>query len=380
MTTPARVPGKCGRRAPKRAPALKLGPLLTGVVPQHPASADYLAALGGGWEMLGNDQAGDCVAVTWGNVRRLVTTTLTASGYYPSQAEVWEIYQTQNPGFDPAGTAETNGPGSPADSGMDVQTLLEYLSTTGGPDGAKAVAFASVNPADPDEVKAAIGVFGYVWTGVTVSQANQQEFGAGQPWDWDASSPVDGGHSVITGGYGTPGAGPLGGDERFITWAAETSFTDSFWANSVEEAWVVIWPEHLGSREFLQGVDLSALAADYQAITGRALPLPPAPSPVTKGGKNMFQALEAGLEKFWHRVDGEAETELAEAKADVEKALADVKAQIAKGAPLLAAFEAAVKAAIEADAPTLKADIAELVAKLLADFAPLLGKAPAPGM
>ena len=48
----------------------------------------------------------------------------------------------------------------------------------------------------------------------------------------------------------------------------ETSFTDGFWANGVEEAWVVIWPEHLGTKEFLEGVDLAELAADYQAMTG----------------------------------------------------------------------------------------------------------------
>jgi hypothetical protein len=286
LTTPARVPGRYGRRSPKRTPALRLGPLLTGVIPEHPAAEDYLAALDGGWEMLGNNVAGCCAAVTWANVRRLVTTTLTGKGYYPSQAEVWAIYETQNPGFDPNGSAETNGPGSPADGGMDLQTLMEYLTATGGPDGVKAAAFASVDPENADEVKAAIALFGYVWTGITVSQANQQQFAAGQPWDWDASSPVDGGHSIVTGGYGTPGAGPLGGDERFITWGAETSFTDAFWSNSVEEAWVCIWPEHLGSREFLQGVNLAQLAADYQDITGRALPVPappvtptPAPSP-----------------------------------------------------------------------------------------------------
>lgn len=296
MTTPARTPGRYGRRSPKRAPALKLGPLLTGVIPAHPAAEDYLATLGGGWQMLGNDQAGDCVAVTWANVRRLVTSTLTAAPTYPSQDEVWAVYETQNPGFDPNGTAETNGPGSSADNGMDIQTLLEHLAATGGPDGVKAVAFASVNPKDPDEVKAAIAVFGYVWTGITVSQANQQEFAAGQPWDWDASSPVDGGHSIVTGGYGAPGAGPLGGDERFITWAAETSFTDAFWANSVEEAWVVIWPEHLGSREFLQGVDLTALAADYQEITGRALPVPaPSPSPAPAPSHESLLAELSGL-------------------------------------------------------------------------------------
>ncbi len=283
MTTPVRVPGKYGRRYPKRALALKLGPLLTGTVPQHPVSADYLAGLHGGWQMLGNDVAGNCAAVTYANIRRLVTSTLTATPSYPSQAEVWEIYKTQNPEFDPNGTAQTNGPGSDADQGMDLQTLLEYLTKTGGPDGVKAVAFASVNPQDPAEVKAAIAIFGYVWTGVTVASNNEQEFADRLPWDYDPSSPEEGGHSVITGGYGTPGTGALGGDERFITWAQETSFTDAFWASCVEEAWVCIWPEHLGTREFLQGISLTALAADYKAVTGRDLPVPqpspPAPAP-----------------------------------------------------------------------------------------------------
>ena len=106
-----------------------------------------------------------------------------------------------------------------------------------------------------------------------------QEFSDSEPFDYDPSSPVDGGHSVITAGYGAPGAGALRGDERFITWAQETSFTDAFWANDVEEGFVVIWPEHLGSREFLQGIDQAQLAADFQEITGRALPIPP-PQPV----------------------------------------------------------------------------------------------------
>jgi hypothetical protein len=341
-------------------------------VPARPASADYLAALGGGWLMLGNGQAGDCVAVTWANVRRLVTTALAGTGHYPSQAQVWEVYRTQNPDFDPSGTAETNGPGSPADGGMDVQALLEYLVAAGGPDGVKAVAFASVNPDDPDEVKAAIAIFGYVWTGVTVSQANEQEFSAGQPWDFDPSSPVDGGHSIITGGYGAPGPGALGGDERFITWAAETSFTDAFWANSVDEAWVVIWPEHLGTREFLQGVDHAALAADYQAITGRVLPVPPAPTPAPKGGTTMLQAIEAKLKTIWDDVTGEARTEL-------EQLLADAKAQEAKFEPLLAGFEADLKAAVAAVEPEVRAAVEALLAKLLADAGTLLGKAPAAG-
>jgi hypothetical protein len=283
------VPGKYGRRAPKRAAALQLKDYLTGVVPPVPAGEDYLAELNGGWQMLGNDTYGDCVAVTWANVRRLVTTQLTATPSYPSMDEVAAVYKTQNPGF-PA-----------EDNGMDIQTLLEYLVATGGPDGVKAAGFASVDPGNPAEVRAAIALFGYVWTGITVLEQNMSEFSSGQPWDYSAGSPVDGGHSVVTGGYGLPGTGPLGGDERFITWAAETSFTDSFWQHEVEEAWVVIWPEHLGSEEFLAGVNMAQLAADYQEITGKPFPVavtppkpaPPAPVPPAGIVQELIEKLEA---------------------------------------------------------------------------------------
>jgi hypothetical protein len=302
-----RTPGKLGRRAPKRAAALKLSDYLTGVVPAHPANADYLEQLSGGWDMLGNDTAGDCVAVTWANIRRLVT-WLSGTVTYPTQDQVWKVYQTQNPGFSPTG-GTASGPGSAQDNGMDIQTLLEYLVTVGGPDGVKALGFASVDHTNPEELEAAVALFGYVWTGINVLAVNMDQFNENEPWAYSSASAVDGGHSVVTGGYGAPGAGSLGGDERFITWAAETSFTDSFWQHEVEETWVVIWPEHLGSRSFLQGIDLAQLAADYTAITGRPfpatvtpvpapIPVPPAPSPVPVPPETVVQELIEGVEKF----------------------------------------------------------------------------------
>jgi len=281
-----RVPGRYGRRAPDPSrPALRLAPFLTGVVPAHPAFADYLARLTN-WLMLGNAEYGDCVVVTWANTRRLVTAVLSTENY-PTLAQVYTLYETQNPGF------------PQQDNGMDIQTCLQYLVSHGGPDGVKAAGFAKVDYTNPAEVQAAIAIFGSVWIGINVQQAQENQFNAGQPWDWVPGAAVIGGHSVITGGYGpagtrTPRADPavhpleelaatgtLSGDEDFITWAQETSFTDNFWANGVEEAWVVIWPEHLGSKEFLAGVDLTAFAADYTAITGQPFPVavPPAPTP-----------------------------------------------------------------------------------------------------
>jgi hypothetical protein len=248
--------------------------------------------------MLGNDQYGDCVAVTWANVRRLVTASLTAGPSYPDMAQVAEFYRTQNPGF-PA-----------EDNGMDIHAALERLASHGGPDGVRAVAFVKVDPSDTGEVKAALAIFGYLWTGVIVTQANERQFAAGEPWDADPQSPQAGGHSVLTGGYGVPahGSAPaLGGDEKFITWAAETSFTGAFWASQCDEAWAVIWPEHLGSAEFLAGIDFGSLDAGWQDIGGSPLPrpVPPGPDPLSPERDE--------LEAIFDRIRGFAGREIAAA-------------------------------------------------------------------
>lgn len=272
---------KLGRRAPKNAPALMLSSFLksgaTNVVPAHPASEDYLSKLSG-WQVLGNDSAGDCNAVTWANMRRLTTSALSIEKY-PTQSQVWQFYKTQNPNFDPNGDPSRNGPGSQYDQGMDIQTGLEYLQKNGGPDGVKAVAFAKVDVTNIQEIEAALAIFGGLWLGITVLDANMQQFDQGKEWSPVANAQVDGGHAVLAGGY-TP-------DIRFITWGQETGFAPSFWTGSaggyklVEEAWVVIWPEHLQTKTFQAGVDLTALAAAYKAVTnGKTLNIPtPAPTP-----------------------------------------------------------------------------------------------------
>ena len=254
---------KFGRKPPKNAPALMLASFLTGIIPDHPISEDYLSQLQN-WQMLGNDQYGDCVAVTWANMRRLVTATL-ATENYPTMNQVIALYKTQNPNF------------PTQDDGMDIQTCLEYLHSLGGPDGMKVVAFAKVDLSNLDEVKAALAIFGCLWLGINVQRANMTEFDRGQPWDYVPGSPNDGGHSIIGGGY----TGLASNDVRFITWAQETGFTDNFWNKQVEEAWAVIWPEQLGTIEFQEGIDLNLLAADYKALTGNDLPLTPTPQPPT---------------------------------------------------------------------------------------------------
>jgi hypothetical protein len=255
---------KYGRKTPSNTPAIALKSILRSAVsiPPHPVSEDALAQLSG-WQMLGNDTYGDCVAVTWANERKIISTILGGKPTYPTLSQVYSLYKTQNPNF----------PND--DNGMDIQTCLSYLVKNGGPDGVKPVAFAKVDVTNLEEVKAALAIFGMVWVGINVLNANMDEFNNGQPWDFVSASALDGGHSVVAGGY----LGTASNDVRFITWAQETGFTDAFWAHQAEEAWVVIWPEHLGTKQFQQGIDQQALASAYTALTGRTFPVQPTPTP-----------------------------------------------------------------------------------------------------
>ena len=257
-----------GRRFPKRAPSLKLASYIK-AIPDHPLSEDYLSNLSG-WKILGNDKYGDCLAVAWANSRRFISAML-GKEYYPNQSEVFKIYETQNPGF-PA-----------EDNGMDMQTLLEYLNHYGGPDGVKLSAFASVDASNLDEVKAALAIFGSLLLGIEVQGGDLIDFQNNEAWDYYAGQPIKGCHAVLAGGY----LSQPWNDVRFITWGEETGMTDSYWNNLVAncrsgEAWVCIWPENLSTKQFIQGIDLPTLKADYEALTGRPFPavgVTPAPEP-----------------------------------------------------------------------------------------------------
>jgi hypothetical protein len=306
MSTPARTPGKYGRRPAdpaNLARAIRFSNIRrAGAAVTPPAAVDYIAAMNGGWLMLGNgpdntvapgfEGCGDCEGVRWSNTRRVMSTVLGPTAtppvapHYPPWPQVLTIYKTQNPDFDPVGNPDTTGPGSPADGGMDTQTLLEWLNANpGAVDGGELIGFALVDHTNLEEVQAAIDAGGLLWLDINVQDAQQTQFGNDQPWNYVAGSPVDGGHAVPLGGYGASPAGSnpdLAGPWKFETWCEESSMTASFWSKLVEQLWFPIWKEQLGTAEFQAGVDLAAFAAEYTAATGKPFPVtvpPPAPVP-----------------------------------------------------------------------------------------------------
>ncbi|MGH2878961.1 MAG: hypothetical protein ACRDK4_05055 [Solirubrobacteraceae bacterium] len=286
---------KTGRRKPKNAPALRLGKILTGVLPAVPVAADHFK--GATFGLYGNDKYGDCGPTSVANLARLVSRALAGVEVVPSQADVFDLYRRSgNPTFNP-----TTGAG---DNGVDMQTMLEALLEGGIGDGKggtiKPVAFAKASVTSDAELEAAVAVFGGCLWGVNLETSQQAQSGLKPPkWDHKPSSKW-GGHAVLNGKYEPEGSGV---DSEVISWEMDVEATDAFKANQLEEAWIVIFPWHLEHPAFLAGVDLQALAAEYKALTGKELVLPspapaPSPAPVGPGASEADRHLWEGVEEW----------------------------------------------------------------------------------
>jgi hypothetical protein len=259
-----------GTRPPKNAPALTLsieGGTLTGVVPDAPAAVDHFAGIRA-WHLGGNDRFGTCGPVSVANQRRLVTGYLTTQAGWYADEKIYDLYRRSgNPGFDPATGADDNG--------VDMQTMCEAL-LSGGFAGVKPVCFAKIDVSRIQDLRAAEAIFGSVLLGVTLDETQNAQTDAGL-WEYQPS-PVWGGHAVMSGRY-QDRVDDTQDRTGVITWAMTVDTTDAFLQYQLDEAWVVIWPEQLGTQEFQQGVNLDVLAADYTALTGRPFPVAPTPAP-----------------------------------------------------------------------------------------------------
>jgi hypothetical protein len=258
--------GKLGRRPPKNAPALRLSSFLQ-AIPDHPLAEDNLTRVPT-WILGGNDKYSDCGPVSVANDRLQITTYLTDQPMAASQFDIFDLYRRSgNPDFDPATDNDDNG--------VDMQTMLEALME-GGIAGIKPVCFAKIDHTNIDEIDAALAIFGSCLFGVTLDDAQKKQSPTGQ-WDYSPSQ-VWGGHAILSGSYRRPGTS----DDRIgvVTWAQVMECTDAFIENQLEEAWVVIWPEHLGTSQFEQGIDSEKLAAAYRALTGDTIAQLPSPTPI----------------------------------------------------------------------------------------------------
>lgn len=255
---------KTGLRAPSNKPALKLGKLLTGIVPAHPVTADHFRKLAFG--LYANDRFGVCGPTSAANIVRLVTGGLLGKEIQPSQSDVFDLYRRSgNPNFDPTTGADDNG--------VDMQTMLEALLSGGIGDGkggnVKPVAFAKVSAHNDQQIEAAVSIFGGVLWGVLLQTAQQSQSSMRPPvWDY-SPSPTWGGHAVLNGAYEAADGSVI---EDVISWKMRVQTLPLFRQHQLQECWAVIWPWNLSHPAFQAGVNVTQLAVDYKALTGKTLP------------------------------------------------------------------------------------------------------------
>jgi hypothetical protein len=249
---------------------LRLGEYLTGKLPDHPPTVDYFSRIPR-WCLGRNTEFGTCGPTSFANLVLLVTTWLADSPFMPTDDDIIDLYRRSgNPDFDPV-----TGLG---DNGVDMTVMLAEAvkNGIGGPDGVKPLAFAAVNGHDPEEVWAASSLFGATLWGCDLTEAQAQQ----QVWDTVPGDPVWGGHAIVAAGRYDDRAGTVKDRTGLVSWADPTfDATDTFIKDQVPERYVVIFDWHLKSRTFLNGINLTTLAADYTALTGRPFPGGPVPAP-----------------------------------------------------------------------------------------------------
>jgi hypothetical protein len=256
---PVRRVGSVRPRVAK--PTLRLADFLR-AVPAHPITVDNTTSPAGDvvFGLDHNDQFGVCVPTGLDNLRRLVTKLLTGTQVDASWDDVQAWYRTQNPDFD------ERDPGGPGDQGMVIQDFLAWAVKQG-----LILGFAEVDAKDDEQVQAAIYLFLGLHCGAMLQLAQNAQTDTGR-WDYDPDSGRWGGHCIVAPAYE---AGAL---VDVITWRERVATTRAWRQNQLDEAYVVLLPEHVAHPGFRAGFDLPAFAAAFTQLTGRPFPsVPPAP-------------------------------------------------------------------------------------------------------
>ena len=249
-------------------PQLRLEKYVTPDLPEPPESVDWQTPVDAtGWPMYGNDQIGDCTFAEIGHHIQLVTAAATGTPVRVSDDAVLTGYEAVS-GYRPGDES--------TDVGCRMADVMGYWMKT-GVGGHQILAYASIHPSNTKLVRQAIALFGGVSIGMNFPKSAEDQFNAGQPWQYVRGSRSRGGHCVLLGAYSP-------GKWKVITWGAEQEMTDLFYQHEVDEVWLPVTVEWFKDGKSPTGIDMYTLGADYAALANRPnpfvdVPPPPAPKP-----------------------------------------------------------------------------------------------------
>jgi hypothetical protein len=240
--------GPLGRIKPDRRELLKaprLSSFLASDFPTPPDVCDYRGGITD-WGMLGNAKAGCCVES--GILHTIMARKAVVTGKVISftDDDAFSLYSAIT-GYDPATGANDNG--------TDMRTALEYWRIT-GVDGNKISAWCTVDPTNAAEVAIALYLFGPLLAGIDLTQAAENTFGTGKPWDYTW-------FTYVVGGHCTPISVIRPGLKTCQTWGADQDETDAFEVHQTEELYAVVDPDFVDatSGKSPSGLDMDGLLA-----------------------------------------------------------------------------------------------------------------------
>lgn len=198
----------------------------------------------GAWGMYRNDSLSDCTAAA---VAHAISTW---QSYVPplrflTDQDVVRIY------------AATGGyvAGEPAtDRGAVCLDVLHYCMRN-EIGGETLSAFCAVNPKSFDDVRLALEIFGGLYTGVTLREAQLSGSGA---WDATHDAPV-GGHCIWVVSADDDGL-------TCITWGALQRMTWPFWSAATDECYALLSPTWTRGGRTPEGFPVASMIADMKEL------------------------------------------------------------------------------------------------------------------
>jgi hypothetical protein len=240
---------KLGKLAPKRSlKTLALGNYLTASkLPVPPVFNAWENSVKVPWQMLKNDSLGDCTCAAVGHMI-MNWTANTSTVITPTDNEIVQAYSAVSD-YIPGNESTDNG-------AVELDVLNYWKST--GIAGHKILGFATLDVQNIEQVKAAIFLFGGVYTGFEVPQYAMNEN------NWvvqNTDTQIIGGHAVPYFGYGRGGA-------TCVTWGKTQPASWEFWQKYTDEAYAVVSQDWINtaSQKAPSGLDLQTLLTDLQAI------------------------------------------------------------------------------------------------------------------
>lgn len=208
----------------------------------------------GDWQMLGNDQVGDCVFAGAAH-ETMLTNRLAGRTISFDDTHVLRDYSAVT-GYDPSDPS--------TDQGTDVRQALSYRRRIGVADEHatrhKIGAYVSIHPNDFDELMQACYVFSAVGIGFRFPDSAMEQFDHGEPWDVVDSATIEGGHYVPVVGRASRNVGTC------VTWGRRQTFTRAFYQELNDEAWAIVYPEELRAGRTERGMNLAQLQQALAAL------------------------------------------------------------------------------------------------------------------